>query len=131
MADYKLINSALLNDVRTSWTDKYTTSLYSLGYIQCRRYELQPIPDYLTMYQDRRSPLSCTGRESTFGGPWDQIPTSYMPSRILDLCLSLVQDLTDDLISQIALLSWVTHSEVRRYKTKLDDQLEHQIKSER
>ena len=64
-------------------------------------------------------------------GPWDEIPTSYMPSRILDLCLSLVQDLTDDLIGQIALLSWVTPSEVRRYKTKLDDQLEHHKESER
>ena len=42
-----------------------------------------------------------------------------------------MQDPRDELISQISLLSWVTPSEVRQYKNKLDDQLEHQIKSER
>ena len=47
MADYKLSNNASLDGVRTLWTDKYTTSLYSLGDMQCRMYKLQPIPDYL------------------------------------------------------------------------------------
>ena len=131
MADYKLINNALLDGVRTSWTDKYTTSLYSLGDIQCRRYELQPIPDYLRWFRTGELHYLALEERALLRGPWDEIPASYMPSRILDLCLSLVQDLTDDLINQIALLSWVTPSEVRRYKTKLDDQLEHQIKSER
>ena len=131
MNDYKLINNALLDGVRTSWTDKYTTSLYSLDDIQCRRYELQPIPDYLRWFRTGELHYLAMEERALLRGPWDEIPASYMPSRILDLCLSLVQDLTDDLIGQIALLSWVTPSEIRRYKTKLDDQLEHQQESER
>ena len=131
MADYKLINNALVDGVRTSWTDKYTTALYSIGDIQSRRYELQPIPDYLRWFRTGELHYLALEERALLRGPWDEIPASYMPSRILDLCLSLVQDFTDDLISQIALLSWVTPSEVRRYKSKLDDHLEHQMKSER
>ena len=131
ITDYKTIHNTLLDDVRTAWTDKYTTSLYSLHNPQCRRYELQPVPDYLRWYKTGELHYLPLEERSLLKGPWDEIPGAYLPSRILDLCLSLLQELTEELVAQISLLSWVTPSEVREYKKKLDNQYEQQLKSER
>ena len=47
ITDYKTINNDLHTDRRTAWMDKYTSVLYSELDTQSRRFELQPIPDYL------------------------------------------------------------------------------------
>ena len=46
-SDYQLLQNDLIEE-RTSWRDKYTTVVYSpLPDISCKRYELQPMPDYI------------------------------------------------------------------------------------
>ena len=55
-----------------------------------------------------------------------------MPSRVLNLCFSLILDLPNELITQqISLLSWVTPYEVREYYKNQRSQYEQQIESER
>lgn len=58
--DYKALRNDTELDVRTSWIDKYTTSLYSYSVsedVKCRRYEVQPIPDFLRWYKTGELPL--------------------------------------------------------------------------
>ena len=134
MTDYKHINNQLLLDgKRSSWLDKYTTSLYSISDTECKRYELQPVPDFLRWFKTGELHyLPLEERKLLKEGPWDNIPEAYLPSRVLDLCSSLILDLPDELITQqISLLSWVTPYEVREYYKNQSNQYEQQIESER
>lgn len=63
-------------------------------------------------------------------GPWDDIPEAFLSSKILDLCSTLVLELSDELVQQLSLLSWVTPFEVREYFTNLKDRYEQQLKCE-
>lgn len=46
--DYKALGNDLIHGTRTAWLHKYTSSLYSIdNNSNCRRHELQPLPDYL------------------------------------------------------------------------------------
>jgi len=46
--DYQSLHNELIEDVRTAWVDKYTAAIYTRDEdANCRRYQLQPIPDYL------------------------------------------------------------------------------------
>ena len=50
--DYQSLHNELIEDVRTAWADKYTAAVYTRDEdANCRRYELQPIPDYLRWYK--------------------------------------------------------------------------------
>lgn len=45
---YKALGNELMDGIRTAWLDKYTSSVYSMNESSnCRRQELQPLPDYL------------------------------------------------------------------------------------
>ena len=55
-----------------------------------------------------------------------------LPSRVLNLCFSLILDLPNKLVTQqISLLSWVTPYEVREYYRSQRSQYEQQIEYER
>ena len=119
MNDYLAITNELSREKRTAWIDKYTTSLYSVRDVQCRRYELQPMPDYLRWFKTAELHYLPLEERALFSGPWDNIPGAYLPSRILDLCFSAVQHLNDDIMHQISLLAWVTLKEAKEYYHKL------------
>ena len=132
--DYKHINNeVLLDGKRSSWLDKYTTSLYSISDVQCKRYELQPVSDFLRWLKTGELHyLPLEERKLLKEGPWDDIPEACLPSRVLNLCFSLILDLPNELITQqISLLSWVTPYEVREYYKNQRCQYEQQIESER
>ena len=48
-------------------------------------------------------------------GPWDGIPGLFLPTNVFDLCFTVVQELTEELTRQIALLSLITPCEVKAY----------------
>ena len=130
MNDYLAITNELSGEKRTAWIDKYTTSLYSVRDVQCRRYELQPMPDYLRWFKTAELHYLPLEERAIFSGPWDNIPGAYLPSRILDLCFSAVQHLNDDIMHQISLLAWVTPKEAKEYYHKMLTDIESQIQSE-
>ena len=101
--------------------------------MQCKRYELQPVPDFLRWFKTGELHyLPLEERKLLKEGPWDNIPEAYLPSRVLNLCCSLILDLPDELITQqISLLSWVTPYEVREYYKNQRNQYVQQIESER
>ena len=57
-------------------------------------------------------------------GSWDHIPGAFL---VLDLCFTIVQELTDDL----SLLSWIPPSEVKAYHNETLEAHENQAKAER
>ena len=63
-------------------------------------------------------------------GPWDGIPGAFIPSVVFELCLNVCVELTDILLQQIALLAWVTPSQVKAHHKKLIDQYEGQENAE-
>ena len=131
ISDYRLMNNELIPDKRTSWKDKYTTCLYSITDVECRRFELQPIPDYLRWYKTGELHFLPMEQRALLLGSWDDIPGVFLASNVLDLCFTVVQDLTDELIRQVALLAWIPPSEVKAYHSKLTKIQEKQEKSEK
>ena len=142
LKDYKALHNELIEGVKTAWLDKYTTALYTTDYeeVNYRRYELQPIPDYLRWYKTGELHYLPLEERTSLVGPWDAIPGVYLPTKVLDLCFSIVQDPSDDIIRQISpsddiirqisLLSWTTTQEVRDYYRKIQTQVDNQIKAE-
>ena len=61
-------------------------------------------------------------------GEWDNIPGAYLPTTPLDLCFAVMPDTPDEIIHQIALLSWVTPSKVKQYNKKIKCQIDSQMK---
>ena len=64
-------------------------------------------------------------------GEWDNIPGVFLPTTILDLCFTVIPSPPEDIINQIALLSWITPLEVKQYKAKINTQIETQMKMDR
>lgn len=128
--DYRALRNDLMDGTRTAWLDKYTTSVYSTdGNSNCRRYELQPLPDYLRWFKTNELHYLPLEERCLLNGYWDDIPGVYLPTKVVDLCLSVVPKPDDTLIHQIALLSWVTPREVKDYISKQENQFDNQIKS--
>ena len=69
-------------------------------------------------------------KRALLSGAWDEIPGVYLPSKVLDLCLSVVEHPSDDIVRQLSLLSWTTPQEVRDYETKVHAQVDNQIKAQ-
>ena len=129
--DYLSIRNELVSHTRTAWTDKYTTSLYNPDdEVHCRRYELQPLPDYLRWVESNELHYLPLEERSMYTGPWDSIPGAYVPSKILDLCSMIFQQPSDEVISQISLLSWTKPQDVRTYYKNIAAQVEKQIGNE-
>ena len=67
--DYQSLHNELVEDVRTAWVDKYTAAVYTSDEdTNCRRYELQPIPDYLRWYKTGELHYLPLEESSTFRG---------------------------------------------------------------
>ena len=132
LEDHQMLNNELLEDMVTSWRDKYTTVVYSVKPdISCNRHELQPLPDYIRWI--KTGELHYLPMEETSiisNGPWTNIPGAFLPSKILDLFFNIVSDPPDDIILLISLLAWVPPHAVREYQKMIDERLQSQIKSE-
>ena len=131
ISDYKLIQNELV-DRKTSWRDKYTTVVYSPNpNISCKRWELQPLPDYMRWLKTSELHyLPYEERAALKQGPWDETPGIFLPTCVLDLCYSLVEDPSPHLMNMIALLAWTTVSETKQYYDKLKKRMEDTIKSD-
>ena len=91
ISDYQLIHNKVLPDERTAWKDKYTTCLYSVTHVSCRRFELQPITDYLTWYKTGELHYLPVEERAMLSGPWDDIPGVFLASSVLDLCFTILR----------------------------------------
>ena len=111
MRDYQTLHNELTEEGRTAWLDKYTTALYSAKE-DVRRYELQPIPDYLRWFKTSELHYLPLEERMLLLGPWDDIPSVYLPSKVWNLCFNIFQHPSDDIIHLISLLSWTTPQEV-------------------
>ena len=131
ITDYKGIRNDLLTDRRTAWMDKYTSVLYSELDIRCGRFELQPIPDFLRWLKTGEVHYLPLEERALVVGPWDDIPGAFLPSAVVELCLSVIVELTDTLLQQIALLAWITPSKVKAHHKKLLHQYESQENAEK
>ena len=130
--DYKTLNNELHDGRRTCWSDKYTTVIYSQDEnIHCRRSELQPLPDYIRWFHTRELHYLPLEERALLLGEWDDNPGAYLPTTILDLCFAVMPDPPDDIIDQIALLSWITPSEVKQYNKKIKAQIDSQMEMDK
>ena len=77
-------------DELQTYLDKYTTGLYSAN-VDVRRYELQPIPNYLQWFKTSQLDYLSPEKRMLPFWPLDDIPSVYLPSRILGLCFSVLQ----------------------------------------
>ena len=131
ISDYKLLHNQLAEE-KTSWTDKYTTALYSPSQvISSSRWELQPLPDYLRWLRTSELHFLPYEERAALGpGDWDEKPELFLPTRILDLCFSLTEDPPQNVMTLIALLAWITVSEAKAYYCKLRRRIEDLIKGD-
>ena len=127
--DYKAINNNLI-DSRTSWLDKYTSCFYTSNDTDVRRFELQPIPDYLRWMKTGELHYLSLEERALLLGPWDDIPGAQLPSKIMELCFAVIPQPEDDIINQVSLLAWITPQEVRAFYKKIHDQFDGQLKDE-
>ena len=110
--DYQLVrNEVHVGGNRTSWIDKYTTSIYNPAKAEVdNRYEYQPLPDYIRWRATGELHyLSLNQCKLLEMGPWNNIPGIFLPSHILQLCFSIVSNITctEDHLKQFALMSWI------------------------
>ena len=131
LQDYRAINNELITGIRTAWVDKYTSCFYSTtDSTNIKRFELQPIPDYLRWLKTGELHYLPLEERSLLLGEWDDIPGAYLPSKIMELCYALVPNPDDDMIAQISLLAWITPQEVKGFFKKVHDQFDSQMKIE-
>ena len=132
MQDHRALQNELADGIRTAWTDKYTTSIYTPCIdVECQRYELQPLPDYLRWLKTSELHYLPLEERSLILGQWDEIPGTFLPSKVLELCLSVISESTESMVQQFSLLSWTTLSDVREYIKKFQAQIDAQIEAER
>ena len=115
----------------TSWTDKYTTVIYSPKQLSIPRREIQPLPDYKRWlktselhympYEERRNLKS---------GPWDDTAGLFLPTTILDLCYVLAEDVPPNVLTAIAMLAWIPLLEVKEYYSRAKRRLEETAKND-
>ena len=130
LRDHKHIQNDLVN-VRTAWTDKYTTTIYTADVTDgSQRHELQPMPDYLRWLKTGELHYLPLEECTLLAGAWDEISATFLPSKILDLCLSVIPEPTETLVQQFSLLSWTTPANVKEYIKKVHAKIEAQIESE-
>ena len=68
---------------------------------------------------------------TTRKGSWITIPAVFLPSKVLELCFTVVPHPDDIIVHQMSLLSWLTVKEVKEYQRKLEVQLESQLQAEK
>ena len=119
--DYRLVQNDLPE--KTAWTDKYSTTIFSPSHdISCRRM-IQPIPDmlrWISVHELHYTPWQ--EADVLQQGPWNEIPGLFIPSKILDLCFSVIPLPSPTIATLIAVLAWVTPDEAKKYYEKLHSQ---------
>ena len=128
--DHQLVYNALI-DQRTSWRGKNVAAFYLLSDSVTKRYELQPLPDY--MRWTKTGELHYLHFEETisiYSGPWMNIPDTFLPTEVLDQCFNVMHHPSEDILKQISLLAWIPLWDVQQYQTKLEEQLKSQVKLE-
>lgn len=111
--DYKVLQNNFVDDFRTACIVKYTF-LYGLNQgINCRCYELQPIPHYLRWYRTTELHYLPVEERAMLSGSWDDILAMFLPSKVFDLCAAIMDITSDDMIHQVSLLSWIKPGEVK------------------
>ena len=118
--DYKLITNHL-GTATTANKDKYgTTLLKNSCFDRNSEVVLQPIPDYIRWVGSTE--LHFLSYEKT-----EQLATDmpdindcniFLPTRILDIFFDIENDPSDEMLNQLALLSWLPINEVTNYFSK-------------
>ena len=74
--------------------------------------------------------ITCPRSEKValLSGNWVDRPAIFLPTKVLDLCFTLIPE---SIIRQISLLSWLPPKEVKSYQQKLEEQFENQMISEK
>ena len=130
LQDHQLIYNELIEQ-RTSWRGKYVAAFYSPTDSITKRYELQPLPDYIRwMKTGELHYLPFEETTAIYSGPWMDIPDAFLPTKILDLCFNVMHDPPEDILKQISFLAWIPLREVKEYKIKLEEQLKAQVQLE-
>ena len=127
--DYEHLNNTLKQDERTSWIEKYRAVFYnSAECINFRRYEFQPVPDYVCWARTQELhylPLSLM-KELSFG-PWSQEAGLFLPTRILSMLMPIFPDPEAQLIHFFSFFFSVSEEKVKEFlkqsQEKLDDEM--------
>ena len=120
---YKLLQNHFPE--RTAWTDRYSTTLFSPFHdISFPRKVIQPIPDllrWLSVHELHYLPW----QEASLlqPGPWDENTGLFLPSKILDLCFSVIPTPDPNITRLIAILAWIKPNEATKYYEKLQAQV--------
>ena len=131
LKDHQALCNTLFDDITTCWADKYSTTIYSYS-MEGSNYQLQPIPDYLRWFRTGEAHyLPLEEVALLLKGSWITIPAVFLPSKVLELCFTVVPHPDDNIIHQMSLLSWSTVKEVKEYQRKLEVQLELQLQAEK
>jgi hypothetical protein len=96
----------------TAWKDKYSTTLYDDS--DSVNSELQPIPDFVR-WIDSGGELHYLSYEKTSLLGLIDTPQLFLPSIILDTFFIIDNNPPDDVLSRIAILSWIPVREVEIY----------------
>ena len=109
-ADYKVISNAQ--------RDKHGTRIWNPG-MEEGTLSLQPIPDYIR-WVNENGELHYLSFEKTehLTREYSKIATSsdlFLPGRILDTFFNIEPDTADDILEQIAILSWLPVESVQEY----------------
>ncbi len=122
--DYSVLNNTFA-EYRTCWKDKYTVSIYPTksSVEGCRRTELQPLPDFVRWLKTSELHyLPYEERLQIRSGAWDDIPATFLPSKVLRLAYKLMPEPPQHVTKLLALLAWVPEAEVVTYFEKLSSE---------
>lgn len=127
--DYAIITNGL--EKTTAWKDKYTTTLFSPTAGLCCTKQIQPLPDYLRWLRACELHYMTTDEVKLLEpGPWDEIPGIFLPSKILDLCFTVMPNPPPNIEQLIAILAWTRLDETREYYAKLHAQVQSTLESD-
>ena len=112
--DYILISGNKNDADRTCWNDKYSTNIY--GKDNRNNLELQPIPDFVSWQQSGELRyLSYEKTSRLYESLLIKTPELFLPSIILDNLFVINNTPPDDILSVIAILTWLPLDDVNRF----------------
>ena len=98
--DHQLIYNELVEH-RTSWRGKYVAVFYSPSGFITKRYELQPLPDYIRWVKTGELHyLPFEETSAIYNGPWMDIPDAFLPTKVLDLCFNIIHNPPENVLSK-------------------------------
>ena len=123
--DYNLISGTKNDADRTCWNDKYSTNIY--GKDNHNNLELQPIPDFVSWQQrGELHYLSYEKNSKLYESLLIKSPELFLPSIILDNLFVINNTPPDDILSVIAILTWLPLDDVNRFFKNKKEEKEYQ-----